>query len=373
MSNSSKPNRRTVLQGAFAGAFAGAAEVTAPTIARAQTRQKINWGFLPVNVNLAPYIGRMNPWLDEGLEPQLVRTAGGPAILQLMVSGDLQVGEAATAPAVIAATRGLPLYFLAMTAVATPKAPLDRIMVLPDSPIKKFEDLKGRSLAINQLGTMPDAVLGVSEKVFGVKKVDIKIVPIPYPNMPQVLAQKQVDAIYPFPPADAIAEVNYQARTVTETSDLVPYLGFTMLAVRREFADAQPDTIRRLIRGMVRMQRWITENQSEARAASNAVLGVTGDVAAKVRMPYFLANGLTVMPNMWHIYNLLMAGKVIDPVENPARMFDEYFVKPVERFTLPALAELGRRPDPVVAEMLSASYPMLPKPPQEYWASWERA
>jgi hypothetical protein len=137
-----------------------------------------------------------------------------------------------------------------------------------------------------------------------------------------------------------------------------------LIGVRREFADAHPDVIRRLIRGTVMMQRWIAANEAEARDVSNATLGISGAVGAKVRMPYFLANGLTVMPNMWHMYYLLLAGKVIDPVENPAKMFDEYFVKSTERFTLPALQELGIKPDPVSKQMLTASYPMLPKPPQ---------
>lgn len=366
-------DRRHLLRTAAALA-AGATALGAPAVLRAaEGRQKINWGYLPANVQLAPYVGKENPWLEEGLDLQLMRTPGGPAILQMMVSGDLQVGEAATAPAIVAACKRLPIYFLLMAGVATPKHPLDRIMVLPDSPIKKFQDLQGRTLAINQFGTMPDAILGSCEKVFGIKKSAINIVPVPYPNMPQLLAQKQVDAIYPFPPVDSVAEVNSNARTITETSDLVPYVGYTMVGVRREFADANPDAIRRLIRGTVKMQRWISGHEKEARDVSNQALGISGAIGEKTRMPYFLANGLTVMPNMWHIYYLLAAGKVIDPVDDPAKMFDEYFVKPLERFTLPALHEIGMEPDPVAKQMLSANYPMLPKPPQEYWASWERS
>jgi hypothetical protein len=243
---------------------------------------------------------------------------------------------------------------------------------LADSPIKNFQDLSGKTLAINQLGTMPDAALGAAGKVFGLAKEKIKLVPIPYPNMPQVLAQRQVDAIYPFPPGDSIAEVRFGARTLTETKDFIPYLGFTTLGVHREFAQRSPETVKKIVKGAVRTDRWIAGNQDEARIAANKFLNIPEDVANKVRMPYFATNGLSVMPNVWHIYHLLVAGGVVTPVAEPEKLMHEYFIEPTKRFTLPAVDELGILPDPVVSKMLRASYPMLPKPVEEYYAPWDQ-
>lgn len=366
--------RRKVIKWGVSGLKGAVVAAATPTLmrpARAQAPQKVRIGYLPVNVELAAYSERVNFWKNDGLDVQFVRAEGGPAILQAVASGDLPIGDFGLAPAVVTATKGFPLYFLTLMTIATPERPLDRIMVTPDSPIKKFQDLSGKTLAINQLGTMPDAALGAAGKVYGLSKDKIKLVPISYPNMPQVLAQKQVDAIYPFPPGDSIAEVRFDARTLVNTQDFIPYLGFTTLAVHRDFADSNPELVKKVVKGAIQMGRWIEDNPADARAASNKFLSTPDDVASRVRMPYFAKNALTVMANVWHLYYLLLSGGVVTPMEDPAKMMDEYFIEPTKRFTLPAVDEVGFQPDPVVSKMLHASFPMLPKPAEEYAAPWD--
>jgi len=367
--------RREVVKWATLGGLGvaafGSSMIGLHPLQRAAAAEGIGFGYLPVNVDLPVFTDAVNPWRNEGLDVRFIRADGGPAILQALATGDVPVGDIGTAPAIVTATRGFQFYFLTLMSVATPERPLDRIMVLKDSPIKKFQDLKGKTLAINQFGTMPDAALGAAARVFGLPRSEINIVPVPYPNMPQVLAEKQVDAIYPFPPADTVAEVRYGARTIVETTDFIPYLGFTTLAVRRDFAAQSPQLVKALVKGAIKTQRWINDHQGDARNASNKFLNIPKDIGPKVRLAYFTVDGLTVMANAWHLYYLLLSGGVIKAVDDPAKMFDEYFIEPTKRFTLPAVEELGLEPDPVVSKMLRASYPLLPKPAEEYRAPWD--
>jgi hypothetical protein len=78
------------------------------------------------------------------------------------------------------------------------------------------------------------------------------------------------------------------------------------------------------------------------------------------------------MPNVWHIYEMLAAGKAMDAAADPAKLFDEAVIEPTQRITLPALDELGWGKDGMVQDMLRASYPLLPKPPEAYYADWEK-
>lgn len=363
--------RRSFLkQGAQLGIAAAVGPFLHMGIARAADKVRI--GYLPVNVMLPVYSEKAGFWKDAGLDIELYRAPGGPAILQALLSGDVPVGDVGVAPAVVAASRGLPFYFLTLASVSTPEHPLDRIMVRKDSPIKIFQDLRGKTLAINQKGTQPDAALGAAEKVFGIRKSEINIVPVPYPNMPQVLSQGQVDAIYPFPPADTIAEVSFGARTLVETTDFIPYIGFTTLAVRRDFADANPAVIKKLVKGAIVGQRWINDRPTESRRVANEFLGIPADIGAKVRTAYWARNALPVMANVWHLYELLVTGGIIKPSDDAQRMMQSYFIDPVLKFTLPALEELGVQPDPVVKKMLNASYPLLQKPVQEYHSKWDK-
>lgn len=373
--NANGSTRRRFMKNA-AGAVAGAAVLSgaAPGILRgtAHASDEVQIGYLPVNVMLPVYEESVGFWRDAGLNASLFRAAGGPAILQALATGSVPVGDIGVGPAIIAAIRGLPFYYVTLASVMTPDHPLDRIMVLEDSPIQEFADLRGKALAINQRGTMPDAALGAAEQKFGLAKSDIDLVPIPYPNMAQVLTQGQVDAIYPFPPADAVAEVRFGARTVANTTDFAPYIGFTTLAVHRDFADENPEMVQKLVQGAINGHRWNNDNQAEARSASNSFLSIPEDVGPSVRTAYWTRNGLPVMANVWHLYELQVAGGIIEPVDGIEDVINDYFVEPTQRFTLPALEEVGFQADPTIKEMLQGEYPLLPKPVEEYHTEWDR-
>nr|ABA54728.1 AbsT3 [Alcaligenes sp. O-1] len=88
--------RRSVLKVGAAAALgvAGAAS------AKGGDRLKI--GYLPVNVMLPVYSEEAGFWKDAGLEVELFRAQGGPAILQALLSGAIPAGDVGVAPAVIA-------------------------------------------------------------------------------------------------------------------------------------------------------------------------------------------------------------------------------------------------------------------------------
>jgi NitT/TauT family transport system substrate-binding protein len=363
-------SRRSIVKTA-----AGAAALTigAPLIARkARAQEKVRIGYLPVNVMLPVFSERAGFWKQVGLDVELYRAQGGPAILQALASGDVPVGDVGIGPAIISASRGFPFYFLTLASLSTPSHPLDRIMVREDSPIRTFQDLRGKTLAINQKGTQPDATLGAVESVFGVKKSEITIVPVPYPNMPQVLAQGQVDAIYPFPPADTVAEVKFRARTIVNTTDFIPYLGYTTLAVRRDFADSNPQVVKKLVKGAIAGQRWINDKPQESLQAANDFLKIPEDVGPKVRPAYWARNALPVMATVWHLYQLQVAGEIMKPIEDAEKVLNAYFVEPAKKFTLPAIEEIGIQPDPVIKQMLAAKFPLLPKPVEAYHTEWDK-
>lgn len=340
--------------------------------AAASVIDKITIGYLPVNAETVIYRAGIDFWKQQGLSVDLYRAPGGPAIIEAMVSGSIPAGDIGNAPAIIAAARGFPFYYLTIGAVATPQHTYSRIMVKADSDIRTVNDLKGRLLALHQRGTMEDLSLAALETKYGVRRSDLKITLIPYPNQPQALAQGLVDAIYSLPPGDAIAEHKFGMRTLVRTSEFLPWLGYTTLAVRRDFADTNPDGVKRLVKGWILTSRWIRDNPVAARKASNDFLGIPADIGDKVVLPQWLRNPLPVMPNIWHIYYLLTRGQMIKPVDDPAKLMDEYFVKPTTTFALPALEELGIVDDPLQNAMIGGDYPLLPNPTSSYYAPWDK-
>ena len=340
--------------------------------ASAQIPEKIVMGTIPINPVIASYIGQVDFFKDEGLTIELTRFNNFAPIMQAMTAGSVVAGDFGVAPSIIGLTRGLPLITPFLGAFSTPSHPFERIMVMENSPIKVLDDLKGKKLAFLGPGTVPDMLLGALPRRTKIRKEDIELVPMPAPNMPDALAQGLVDAIFAIPPADTVAEQKYKARTIANGSELVPYAGLGTFALKRDFAESNPEAAKKLYRVCIRFSRWIGDNPADARSVMANNLDLPGDLATQSRIPLFSRNGLPVMPNVWHLYEMAVQAKTIDPHPDPAKLFNDAIVEPAKRFTLPAVEELGLQPDLEIEKMLKGEYPLLPKSVDSYYADWER-
>jgi sulfonate transport system substrate-binding protein len=366
------PTRRTLLRITAIGSAAllGHA-LSAPRLA-AQSPTKVVIGRVPVNALASNYIGEVDFFRDEGIALEPTRFDNAGQMFQAMMAGDLVAGETGLAPTIIALTRGLPFIAPFLGACSAPDHPYERIMVLPESPIRTLDDLKGKKLGYQGPGTVPDMLLGALSRRSKIRKEDIELVPLPPPNQPDALGQRLVDAIFSTPPVDTVAERKYSARTVANATELVSYSGLSTFVFRRDFADRNPEIVGKLLAAEIRFARWIEDNPAAARIAMGKNLGLPDELASQARLPLFARNGLPVMPNVWHVYQMLIEAKTIDPHPDAVKLFNDTIVEPVNRFTLPTVEKLGMAPDPVIEKMLTAEYPLLPKPGANYYADWER-
>jgi len=133
-----------------------------------------------------------------------------------------------------------------------------------------------------------------------------------------------------------------------------------------------PQAAKKLFRACIRFTRWIDDNPADARRVMAKNLGLPEELAAHSRIALFSRNGLPVMPNVWHLYEMMVQAKTIDPHPDPAKLFNDAIVEPTKRLTLPAVEELGLQPDPEIEKMLKGEYPLLPKPVDSYYTDWER-
>src|SRR5215471_8601293 len=272
----------------------------------AKVPEKIVIGQVPFNTEVTVYAEANGFFKEEGLSVEYHKAVGGPAVVQALAAGSIPVGDIGVGPALIAAARKLPLISPALGGIGTPKYPFARIMVREDSPIRTVADLKGKRLAVHQRGAMEDLVLPALKASHGVGVEDVEIALVPAPNQPQVLAEKQVDAIFVNPPIDTIAERKFKARTLINVAEFVPYIGYNTFTFRQDFVETYPDAAKSMMKAWIRTCRWINDNQAKANAVAGTVLGVEEELRPHVRLPYFARNGVAVMPNVWHIYHMLV-------------------------------------------------------------------
>jgi NitT/TauT family transport system substrate-binding protein len=163
--------------------------------------QKIAIGHMPVT-NQSDIIAEQQGFYKKyGLDVELKLFQTGPNALQGLLSGDLQVVEAGGAPMLNLAAQNLPLYFLVTGGINTPDHPAGAIMIRPDdTSIKSFADLKGKKLGGLPKGTITHLWLENALARYNMKRDDVQEVFLPFPQMGGLLASKQVDAIYTWPP-----------------------------------------------------------------------------------------------------------------------------------------------------------------------------
>src|ERR1700732_4810 len=132
--------------------------------ASAHVPEKFVIGSQPINPLICSYVGAVDFFKDEGLNAEITRFQHGPAMNEAMAAGNLGVADTGLAPALVAIARGLPVIAPYLGSFTTTTHPLERIMVREDSPIESLDDLKGKKLAINGRGTIPDLMLGALAK-----------------------------------------------------------------------------------------------------------------------------------------------------------------------------------------------------------------
>jgi len=338
--------------------------------ARAET---IRIGYMPVANQSDVVSEHLGLFKKYGLDVELKLFQTGPAALQGLLSGDLQMVEAGGVPMLNLAAQGLPLYFLVSGGINSPKNPTGVIMIRPDDDsIKSFADLKGKKLGQLAKGAITHLWLWNATDHFKMKRDDFQEIFVPFPQMGGLLASKQVDAVYAWPPFDTMIERAGQGKRLVDDSAWNPYAVINAMIVKKDWADKNPDTVIKLIKVSIETGRWINDHQDEAREVIGKKLNLPDTIYRSMRMFHFPRNGYQLMPSIWEFYYLMLKAEQLKPFSDPQAVIQKYWIEPGERFIAPALKDIGVQPDPIVAEILRIRLPNLTEALDKYYAPWER-
>ncbi len=209
---------------------------------------------------LPSYVGvRFGLFGEEGLDVQIVqmRTAlVGPAL----IGRDLDFGTAADTM-LRAATTGLPVKVIAFGGI---RAALS-LNVRPE--IKRIEDLKGKMISVSSRGSTTDIVAREIVRHFGLNP-DTDIVTMPLGTQTNQLAALRTNAVQAAlftPPFDALGE-REGFRVFAWAGDIVKDQLQAGLVTSDEKIRANPDQVRRMVRGFVKSLIYL--HKEKARVAA---------------------------------------------------------------------------------------------------------
>jgi sulfonate transport system substrate-binding protein len=137
----------------------------------------------------------------------------------------------------------------------------DDFEVLADGPIQKVEDLKGKVLATNAMGSGVDVAMRAMLHKHGLEaNRDYTVVEAPFPAMRAMLAEHKVDLIPTVLPFALDPELKKIARPLFTITDAIGVSQFAMWTMRKPFIDANRAALVDFMEDSMRIERWFLDS-----------------------------------------------------------------------------------------------------------------
>jgi sulfonate transport system substrate-binding protein len=244
---------------------AGAARAQEPVKIRASWVAPLaNWAsILAEKKDLARHAGK-----SYVMEP--ARYAGTPLMITAMANGQLEIGSLAYSTLALAVQNaGMDDLRIVADEFQDGVAGYysDEFMVLKDGAIHKIEDLKGKVVATNAVGSAVDVAMRAMLRKHGLEdKRDYTVVEAAFPTMRAMLAEKKVDlipAVLPFaldPELRKIAQPLFVQREAIGVTDMIVW------TVRKPFLDKNRAAMVDFMEDTLRVVHWYLDpaNHKEA-------------------------------------------------------------------------------------------------------------
>jgi NitT/TauT family transport system substrate-binding protein len=166
----------------------------------------IKVGYLPISGFAPMFIAQeLGYFAEEGLEVELEKFTTGDAMIAPLSLGHLDVGGGETGPALFNAI-DQDLDVVVVGALASQPEGyggvplLVRKELLDSGEVAEVADLEGRKVSVNVERGMAEYLLAKALESAGLTVDDVQLITIPFPEMPQAMANAAVDAaILPHP------------------------------------------------------------------------------------------------------------------------------------------------------------------------------
>jgi len=162
------------------------------------------------------------------------------------------------------------------------------IVIPAGSRITSLASLRGARLAVNVRNNIGTILIGEALQEDGLSLADVRLVPIPFPQMIAALADHEVQAAWLPEPFLSAAEEQIGAQEVTDL-DQGATAGFPIVgyAVTRAWERKYPKTAAAFLGALERGQAVADSDRAAVERAIGAFLGVPPQTAAVIALPGF--------------------------------------------------------------------------------------
>lgn len=254
---------------------------------------KLVVGITGLTTNAPLYIAQQKGWFTQaGLQVEIKVAGGAAAAVPSLVNGETQIGAGNLISIIQSTAQGIPLRAVAGINVAA-KSLADHahvtsaILVPQNSPIHSAADLAGKSVSVNTLNNLGDLTIKTVAERAGADPNSLRFAEMPFPDMIPAIQAGRVDAIWevePFVSSAMAAGLRPVSYNFVETAPEFP-LG--VYFATREFAEKNPDLIRRFKQVVDRATTYAMTNEAEVRQVVPTYTKIPGSAASRMTLPQF--------------------------------------------------------------------------------------
>jgi NitT/TauT family transport system substrate-binding protein len=194
--------------------------------------------------------------------------SGWPEIKESLMAGRIQAGYMLAPLVMDLADKGIPVKIVSLGHRSGAV-----IMVRTDSPYQKFQDLKGKRIAIPSRFAVDFLFLRKMLKQEEMKVEELELVEMPPPDMPAALYANAVDGYCTGEPFGAAAQRAGYARPLRMTRDEWPKYICCVLTVREELIASNPGLIQDLVDHVQGAGVWLDQQQGNRDKAVQIAAG----------------------------------------------------------------------------------------------------
>ena len=251
---------------------------------RAEDPVSVEVGYMPILPVSQLFVGLDKGWIEEaGIEPELVSFQNGPAMVQALLAGQLDVAYFGIGPAMVARGRGVDIKVVASNIVEqisfVALGELAPYFENGDAAtaFARFAEDNGRKpvIATFPVGSVPETVLQFwLRKQLGANPDDLEIVYQGAAQVQQALLTGAVDGAAILEPvvANVLAKRD-DATVVARGSELFPDQPGAVLVVREGLIESNPDVVRALVAAHEKATGVLNDDPDGAVAAVQKYVG----------------------------------------------------------------------------------------------------
>jgi len=251
-------------------------------LAYAQQRRKILVAYV------APGITQVLPWIAKeaglfakhGIDAEVILLTGSPRLIQTLLAGDIDYALGGTSSVLRARFRTPDPMIIATTTNFSGQ----RVLLRPESPLQRLQDLKGKTVGVTQYGSQGDTFLRDALKRVGLKPdADVSILQMG--GIPQVGAALLAGKIDAGVSGESSLVLIQQGRAKqlpgASAKDLkIPGSGATLSVTRRNIARDREGIVRFLRAYVEAIHYFRTNREGSVRALAKFFRGSTAEQIA---------------------------------------------------------------------------------------------